>query len=90
MADPANCSLPDDVGAQVSAGGVALLAVTDSSTAEAALEYMSRMRTDLQVQLMAQVIHLSGKGGYIMNTDRASEFIGKHSSLIELLTDLNG
>ena len=90
MADPANCSLPDDIGAQVSAGGVALLAVTDSSTAEAALEYMSRMRTDLQVQLMAQVIHLSGKGGYIMNTARAAEFIGKHSSLIELLTDLNG
>lgn len=89
MADPAQCSLPESMGGQVTAGGVALLAVTDSSTAEAALEYMSRMRTDLQVQLMAQVIHLSGKGNYIMNTARASEFIGKHSSLIELLTDLN-
>jgi len=85
MADPANCSMPAEMGGQAAAGNIAMLAVTDSSTAEKALEYISRMKTDLQVQLMAQVLTISAKGGYIMSSDRASKFISKHSSLLKLL-----
>ena len=85
MADPANCSMPAEMGGQAAAGNIAMLAVTDSSTAEKALEYNSRMKTDLQVQLMAQVLTISAKGGYIMSSDRASKFISKHSSLLKLL-----
>jgi hypothetical protein len=90
MADPEGASVPDDTGAQASAGGVALFAVIDSATAEAALCYISRLRKDLRVSLFAQVLHASTKGGFILNSDRASKFIGTNSRLITILESLQG
>ena len=90
MADPEKASVPTDTGAQASAGGVALFAVKDSATAEGALCYISRLRKDLRVSLFAQVLHVATKGGFIMNSDRASKFIGTNSRLITILESLQG
>ncbi|GAG42639.1 unnamed protein product, partial [marine sediment metagenome] len=51
MADPEAAQVPDQTGFQMIAANLAMGAVTDARTAEAALHYIVRLRTDLQVSL---------------------------------------
>ena len=87
LANPATASVPEHTGAQANAGGIAALIVNDAESAEAAMEYVSRLRPDLQVQFFADILNTTLKGGYCLSTDQASQFIGEHSHLLTILED---
>ena len=91
IADPMNCPIPEgNMGAQVAAGSVAIMAVEDTATAEAALTYVTRedFSPDLQVQLMGQIIAKSASGGFVLGTETASKFMAEHPSLVALINQL--
>jgi hypothetical protein len=90
LANPEGCDVPDGMGAQVAAGSVAIMAVEDTATAEAALTYVTRneFAKDLQVQLMAQIIAKSASGGFVLGTELSSQFMAAHPSLIALINSL--
>lgn len=90
ITDPLTCPVPAGMGAQVAAGSVAIMAVEDTATAEAALAYVTRedFSKDLQVQLMGQIIAKSAAGGFVLGTELASQFMADHPSLVALINSL--
>jgi hypothetical protein len=90
LANPLSCPVPDGMGAQVAAGSVAIMAVEDTATAEAALAYVTRgdFSKDLQVQLMGQIIAKSASGGFVLGTELSSQFMADHPSLVALINQL--
>lgn len=90
LANPLTCPVPDGMGAQVAAGSVAIMAVEDTATAEAALAYVTRgdFAKDLQVQLMGQIIAKSASGGFVLGTELSSQFMADHPSLVALINQL--
>ena len=87
LANPSTASVPEHTGAMANAGGIAALIVNDTESAEAAMEYVSRLRPDLQVQFFADILNTTLKGGYCLSTDQASKFIGEHSHLLTILEE---
>ena len=51
---------------------------------EAALQYIVRLRPDLQVSLGTKLLRVSAKNGWVLTSDVATAFIQKFHELIPL------
>lgn len=87
MANPEGCNVPDQTGFQMIAANIAIGAVTDARTAEAALHYIVRLRPDLQVSLGVKLMRISTRSGWTVTDPLASAFIEKFHSLLPLATE---
>ena len=55
-----------------------------ASTGEAALQYITRLRPDLQVSLGSKLLRLSAKRGWVLTSSTATAFIAKFHELLPL------
>ena len=84
LTNPEGCKLPDDTQAQYAAAQLALSVATDSDSADAALKYVLRMRTDLTISFGAALLRKSHREGYLLVGPTASQFVAKHHDLLPL------
>jgi hypothetical protein len=84
LGDPRHATVPDQTGYQSVAAHMALNAVADEHTANAALIYISRLRPDLQVPLLTKLIKECNSRGWSFTTDEAINFLEKYSELLPL------
>ena len=79
--------MPDQTGFQMIAANMAMGAVVNSHTAEAALHYIVRLRPDLQVSLGTKLMRISTRAGWAMTDPLAAAFIEKFHDLLPLAAE---
>jgi len=84
MSDPTGCLVPDQTGFQMVAANIAMAQVKDVQSATAALKYITRLRTDLQVSLGVKLMTISSKAGWLVSDPVAHKFIAKFQSYLPL------
>jgi hypothetical protein len=84
LSQPESALLPDDTSIQFAAAQLALSVATDADTADAALKYVLRMRTDLTVSFGAALLRKSHREGFLLTGPTASQFVAKHYDLLPL------
>jgi hypothetical protein len=82
--------VPNQTGYQNIAGTLALQIAVDEQSADAAIQYIMRLRPDLQVQLGVRLLNKSQRLGCIMISDIANQFIMSHNDLIQLAEQIEG
>lgn len=88
LSNPESALLPDQTGYQNLAGSLALEIAVDEKSADAAINYITRLRPDLQVQLGVRLISKSRRMGSILISSTAADFIRSHTDLIQLAKDI--
>lgn len=83
-ADPEGANVPDSTGYQLLAANRAINRAGTASTGEAALQYITRLRPDLQVSLGSKLLRLSAKRGWVLTSSTATAFIAKFHELLPL------
>jgi hypothetical protein len=83
-ADPEGANVPDSTGYQLLAANRAINSAETASTGEAALQYITRLRPDLQVSLGSKLLRLSAKRGWVLTSSTATAFIAKFHELLPL------
>lgn len=86
--NPETAMVPDQTGYQHLAGGLALRIATDEKSADAAINYITRLRADLQVQLGVRLLGKSRKMGLVLISSTARDFIRSHADLIQLSKEI--
>jgi hypothetical protein len=84
MNNPEGCRVPDQTGFQMIAANMAMGNVEDVRTATAALKYICRLRTDLQVSLGVKLMTISSKAGWLINDPAAHRFIQDFQQFLPL------
>ena len=82
--DPKGANVPDETGYQLLAGNRAISACYNAATGEAALEYIVRLRADLQISLGTKLLYHSSKRGWALSSDTAVAFATKYAELLPL------
>ena len=83
-ADPEGATVPDSTGYQLLAANRAINGAGDADSGEAALQYITRLRPDLQVSLGSKLLRLSAKRGWVLTSSTATAFIAKFHDLLPL------
>jgi hypothetical protein len=84
FAGPNDAQVPDATGYQLLAANRAINGAFTSNMGEAALQYIVRLRPDLQVSLGTKLLRVSAKNGWVLTSDVATAFIQKFHELIPL------
>ena len=84
LSNPRHAKVPDQTGYQSVAAHIALNAVDDEQTANAAVIYISRLRPDLQVPLLTKLIKECNSRGWSFTTDEALNFLERYAELLPL------
>lgn len=82
--DPEAARLPDYTGYQLFAANRAINSASDEDKGEAALQYIIRLRPDLQVTLGCKLLAKSACAGWVLTTPTATAFIAKFHDLLPL------
>jgi len=82
--DPHGANVPDETGFQLLAGNRAIASCYNAETGEAALEYIVRLRADIQVSLGTKLLYQSSQRGWALNSDTSVAFNAKYSDLLPL------
>jgi hypothetical protein len=90
LSNPETAMVPNQTGYQNIAGTLALQIAVDEQSADAAIQYIMRLRPDLQVQLGVRLLNKSQRLGCIMISDIANQFIMSHNDLIQLAEQIEG
>lgn len=90
LSNPETAMVPNQTGYQNIAGTLALQIAVDEQSADAAIQYIMRLRPDLQVQLGVRLLNKSQRLGAIMISDTANQFIRSHNDLIQLAEQIEG
>lgn len=83
-AGPTDARVPDSTGYQLLAANRAINSAHSAERGEAALQYIVRLRPDLQVSLGTKLLRASAKNGWVLTSDVATAFIQKFHELIPL------
>ena len=81
---PNDARVPDSTGYQLLAANRAINGAVNADMGEAALQYIVRLRPDLQVSLGTKLLRASAKNGWVLTSDVATAFIQKFHELIPL------
>ena len=84
MDSPEGAKVPDNTGYQLLAGNRAISGCLTAEQGEKALQYIVRLRPDLQVGLGCKLLHTSAKNNWTLTTALAGQFISKFTDLIPL------
>lgn len=84
LANPETCKVPDQTGFQMLAGNTAIYAATTAESGEKVLQYLTRLRPDLQVSLGTKLLRVSARKNFVMTSGLAQEFISKFHDLLPL------
>lgn len=84
FAGPNDARVPDATGYQLLAANRAINGAVTANMGEAALQYIVRLRPDLQVSLGTKLLRASAKNGWVLTSDVATAFIQKFHELIPL------
>jgi len=87
LADPEGCTVPDQTGFQMLAGNTAIYGATDEDSAERVLQYIVRLRPDLQVSLGTKLMKVSTRKGFCLTSGLANEFMEKFHDMLPLTED---
>ena len=82
--DPHGANVPDETGFQLLAGNRAIASCYNAETGEAALEYIVRLRADIQVSLGTKLLYQSSQRGWALISDTSVAFNAKYSDLLPL------
>jgi len=88
-ASPLDAKVPDATGYQLLAANRAIHGAYSAKLGEAALQYIVRLRPDLQVSLGTKLLRMSAKNGWVLTSDVATAFIQKFHELIPLADSAN-
>lgn len=81
---PNDARVPDATGYQLLAANRAINGAHSAALGEATLQYIVRLRPDLQVSLGTKLLRASAKNGWVLTSDVATAFIQKFHELIPL------
>lgn len=84
LANPMDALVPDQTGYQALAGNIALAAAFDADSGEQVIQYLCRLRPDLQVSLATKLLKFSAKRGWSVGGPLAQAFIEKYHDLLGL------
>ena len=84
MSNPEGCMVPEQTGFQMVAANIAMAQVKDVRTATAALKYITRLRTDLQVTLGVKLMTISSKAGWMISDPVAHKFVDDFQQYLPL------
>lgn len=84
QADPETATLSDETHFQHAAAQVALSSATDSVSGERALQYIIRLRADLQISTVAMMLRRSVRNGWTVTGPVAGAFLQRHAELLPL------
>ena len=85
MRDPQGCKLSDHIGWQRVSAGIAINGIVDDSSADAAIQYVTRMRSDLQITMGTKLVKaVQRKGLSFSGSDTAQKFVLKYRDLLPL------
>jgi hypothetical protein len=87
MTSPADCNVPEQTGFQMLAGSKAIALAKDGESGEKALQYIVRLRPDLQVSLGTRLLRTSARHGWVLTSGLAQQFIAKFHDLLPLAQD---
>ena len=79
---PEAAILPDDTATQYAAAQLALSVAEDAESADAALKYVMRMRTDMTISFGAALLRKSHRNGFLLTGPTASQFVARHHDLL--------
>ena len=85
LSDPEGALVPDQTGFQALAGNIAVSAAVDSTSGEAVIQYLTRLRPDLQVSLATKLLRRSARNGWYISGPVAQGFIAKFHDLLPLV-----
>lgn len=87
MACPESCLVPAQTGFQLLAGNGAISAAVTEESGEKALQYIVRLRPDLQVSLGTKLLQMSARKSWVLTSGLANQFIAKFHDLIPLASN---
>jgi hypothetical protein len=90
IANPTGAMVPDDSGMQLMAASRAITAVNSGADVEAALQYLVRLRPDLQVSKGAQLLRLANRREYDLESELANAFSVKYNEFLHLTFNDSG
>lgn len=90
ITNPTGATVPDDSGMQLMAASRAITAVNSSADVEAALQYLVRLRPDLQVSKGAQLLRLANQRQYDLESELANAFSVKYNEFLHLTFNDSG
>ena len=90
IANPTGAMVPDDSGMQLMAASRAITAVNSGADVEAALQYLVRLRPDLQVSKGAQLLRLANRRQYDLESELANAFSVKYNEFLHLTFNDSG
>lgn len=83
-ANPEGVNVPEQTGYQLLAANRAINGADNVDKGEAALQYIIRLRPDLQVSLGSKLLRISAAKEWVLASDTASAFIAKFHELLPL------
>jgi hypothetical protein len=83
---PEAAILPDDTATQYAAAQLALSVAEDADSADSALRYVMRMRTDMTISFGAALLRKSHRNGFLLTGPTASQFVARHHDLLPLVS----
>ncbi len=90
ITNPTGATVPDDSGMQLMAASRAITAVNSGADVEAALQYLVRLRPDLQVSKGAQLLRLANRREYDLESELANAFSVKYNDFLHLTFNDSG
>ena len=90
ITNPTGATVPDDSGMQLMVESRAITAVNSSADVEAALQYLVRLRPDLQVSKGAQLLRLANRREYDLESELANAFSVKYNEFLHLTFNDSG
>jgi len=90
ITNPTGATVPDDSGLQLMAASRAITAVNSSADVEAALQYLVRLRPDLQVSKGAQLLRMANQREYDLESELANAFSVKYNEFLHLTFNDSG
>lgn len=82
--DPTGCLLPSETDLQYLASNVALASAKDSETADKALQYIVRLRADMQIGCGAALLRRSAREGWTCVGPTAAAFVAEYADVLPL------
>ena len=84
MADPMVCKLPDNTGYQDLIANNLVLRVSNSEEADAAMQYMTRIRPDLSMTTISRLLVKCADAKFMMISPLARDFQMKHHAFLAI------
>ena len=90
MADPMGCKLPDNTGYQDLIANNLVLRVSNSEEADAAMQYMTRIRPDLSMTTISRLLVKCADAKFMMISPLARDFQMKHHAFLAIAQESLG